>query len=304
VYDMIVVPLDGSVLAEVALPYAEELAGRLGSEVTLLYVSELTDGRHQHMGQSYLRKVAADTEQGAKTYLEAPPKKSIRVKSVTLSGDPPEEIVRYADSQESALIVMATHGLSGIKRWAVGSVADKVARATERPVVLIRGKGARPDVREKSLLNTILVPLDGSTESEAVLPYVEGLASQLGSSAVLLQVIPAGYQTVSPEGFPGYIAFPEDQMESTGAYARDHLNKVCAGLKQKQVSATAEVRSGVPANEIMKLADEINADLVAMSTHGRSGVGRLAFGSVADRVLHDGNTPLLLVRPVNTARPD
>jgi nucleotide-binding universal stress UspA family protein len=304
VYDMIVVPLDGSVLAEVALPYAEELAGRLGSEVTLLYVSELTDGRHQHMGQSYLRKVAADTEQGAKTYLEAPAKKPVRVKSVTLSGDPPEEIVRYADSQESALIVMATHGRSGIKRWAVGSVADKVARATERPVVLIRGKGARPDIREKCLLNRVVVPLDGSTESEAVLPYVEALASQLRSGVVLLQVIPAGYQTVSPEGFPGYIAFPEDQMESTRAYAMDHLNKVCARLKQKQVSATAEVRSGVPANEIMKLADEINADLVAMSTHGRSGVGRLAFGSVADRVLHDGNTPLLLVRPVNTARPD
>ena len=74
---------------------------------------------------------------------------------------------------------MSTHGQSGIKRWAMGSVADKVVRATKRPVALIRAKGARTDLREKGILNKALVPLDGSKESEAVIPFIGELASRL-----------------------------------------------------------------------------------------------------------------------------
>ncbi|MCK4723172.1 MAG: universal stress protein, partial [Dehalococcoidia bacterium] len=150
--------------------------------------------------------------------------------------------------------------------------ADKVVRATKRPVALIRAKGARPDVREKGILNKALVPLDGSKEGEAVIPYIEELASGLKAEVLLLQVGPSKADT------------------------EDYLEKVSDRLKSKGITTRFEVRVGDAAGEIIKLADEIDADVVAMSTHGRSGIGRWALGSVAERVLNARNTPLLLVR--------
>ena len=299
-YEKILVPLDGSELAEVALPYAEELAGRLGSEITLVFVltpgSESVPDPYRRLHQYYIEKMVENTKEGAERYVKKPQGKAIKVEPRILVGNPAEEIVEYASKEDIGLIVMATHGRSGISRWALGSVANKVVRATERPVGLIRAKGARPDVRQKGILNKALVPLDGSKEGEAVIPYIEELASRLKAEVVLLQVLSTSYHVITAEGY-GYVIYTDQQMESDKAFARDYLEKVGARLKRKGVIVKSEVRLGIAAEEIIKLADEMYADVVAMSTHGRSGVGRWVFGSVADRVLHEGNTPLLLVRP-------
>ncbi len=214
-----------------------------------------------------------------------------------LSGHPAEKIVEYADTENIGLIIMATHGQSGIKRWALGSVADKVVRATTRPVVLIRAKGSRPDVREKGILHRVLVPLDGSKEGEAVIPYIEELASRLKVEVILLQVLAIGFNTLY-----NYFPLTEQQVESDKAIATAYLNNVEARLKEKGITVVSEERLGIEirfgnaAEEIIQLADERHADIVAMTTHGRSGVRRQVFGSVAERVLREGNTPLLLVR--------
>ena len=301
-YEKILIPLDGSALAEVALPYAEELAGRLDSEVTLVYVSELTKDPYQHIHQFYLDKMVETTNQGAERYPKKSERRATSVKSVILVGNPAEEIVDYADKADIGLIVMATHGQSGIKRWFLGSVADKVVRATKRPVALIRAKGARSDVREKGILRKTLVPLDGSTEGEAVIHYVKELASRLNVNVILLQVTAMGYQTANVQGYYDYVSLSEQQMESAKTYARGYLNKVGDLLRQKGITVDIEVRTTVDiksfntAEEIINFADKIHADMVAMSTHGRSGIGRWVFGNVAERVLHEGTTPLFLVR--------
>ena len=291
-YERILVPLDGSQLAEVALPYAEELAGRLGSEVTLLSVSESDETESYHEALTYILEMVEPTKQGVERNLAKLVAKEVKVDSRTLVGHPAEEIVDYADKADIGLIVMATHGQSGIRRWALGSVADKVVRATKRPVALIRAKGARPDVREKGILNKALIPLDGSKESEAAIPYIEELASKLKAEVVLLQVLTPDYAAaISVEQL--------EQLKSLRTSAKDYIEKVAAQLKQKGIVAKAEYREVVPgaeAEEIIRLADETQADVVAMSTHGRSGVGRWVFGSITDRVLHEGNIPLLLVR--------
>ncbi|MFC1957623.1 universal stress protein [Chloroflexota bacterium] len=294
-YEKILVPLDGSDLAEVALPYVEELAGRLGSEITLLYVGESPESSYQRTYQFYIEKTAETTKEGAERYIEKTKGKAIKVKPRILVGNPAEEIVEYASREDIGLIVLATHGRSGINRWSLGSVADKVVRATDRPVVLIRAKGAQPDMREKGILNKALVPLDGSEEAEAVIPYIEELASKLKAEVILLQVMSTNYQAIAEEEY-GYVIYTDKQIESDKAFAKDYLEKVSARLKQKGVAVKSEVRFGVAAEEIIKLADEIYADVVAMSTHGRSGVGRWFFSSVADRILHEGHSPLLLVR--------
>lgn len=301
-YEKILVPLDGSQLAEVALPYAEELAGKLGSEITLLHVNVFPAYPDPHMSQLYLERVVETTKKGAQKWAKKPAGRATVVKSVMLTGNPAEQIVEYADKEGIGLIVIATHGQSGIKRWAMGSVADRVVRAATKPVALIRAKGARADVRETGVLNKALVPLDGSKEGEAVIPYIEELASRLNVKVILLQVLATGYQTPNVQGYYDYVVFSERQMESSKTYIRDYLNKVGAPLKQKGITVDIEVRTTIDiksvnaAEEIINFADKTQVDMVAMSTHGRSGVGRWVLGSVADRVLHEGNTPLLLVR--------
>ena len=208
--------------------------------------------------------------------------------------------MEQADEEDIGLIVMATHGESGVKRWALGSVADKVVRATNRPVALIRAKGVRPDVRKKGILKKALVPLDGSKEAEEIVPYVQELASKLKADVVLFQVIKTPYETINAAGY-GSGNYTEQQIASEKAFAEDYLGKIGSQLKQKGVTVTTKVRFGNAAEEIIKLADEMCADVVGMSTHGRSGIGRWVLGSVAGRILHEGTTPLLLVRSPRTA---
>jgi nucleotide-binding universal stress UspA family protein len=296
-YERILVPLDGSALAEVALPYAEELSGRLGSEVTLIFVSELVDDSYQRMRQLYLQNIVEVTKQAAETYLPKSGKKQkIQVKSVTFDGNPAEQIVEYADKENVGLIVMSTHGQSGITRESLGSIANKVVRATSRPVALIRAKGYHPDVRRNGTLTKLLLTLDGSKVGEAGIPYAVELASRLGAKVVLLRVLGMSYGTFSSTGEAFVAYYSEEQMEADKALAKDYLENIAGQLKQKGVTVETQVKFGNAAEEIISLAGEIHADLVIMSTHGRSGIGRWVFGSVAEKVLYEGYTPLMLVR--------
>ncbi len=130
-YNKILVPLDGSDLAEVALPYAKELAERLDSEVMVVCVEKFDFGDALgHMPETYPGK-AEETKYGAERYLEKLAAKFSMTNSTILIGHPAEEIVSYADKENFSLLVMATHGRSGIKLWALGSVADKTVRLPE-----------------------------------------------------------------------------------------------------------------------------------------------------------------------------
>lgn len=295
-YERILVPLDGSEVAEVALPYAEQLAGRLGSQIILMSVSRSTEEQDQQVLRSYLQKTVEATREKAARYLEKPAGEAITIEPMILVGDPAEGIVDYADRGDIGLIVMATHGRSGIRRWALGSIAEKVLRATKQPVVLIRAKGARPDVREKGVLSKALVPMDGSKEGETVIPYIENLASKLGAEITLLQVVAIAYHVYISGDAPAQVPYTLEEMEPLKAGAASYLEKMASSLKERGVAVKCEVRVGAAGQEITSLAEEINADVVAMSTHGRSGVGRWVFGSVAERVVRSGSTPVLLVR--------
>ncbi len=276
-YERIVVPLDGSQLAEVALPYAEELAGRLGSEIILFSVLESAEAEEHQRHHSYIKKVIEATQRRAKKYLNKPADQEIRVGSATRVGYPAEGIVNYANRGGFKLIIMATHGRSGLGRWALGSVADKVVRSTTRqPLLLIRARGARPDVRKKGMLKKALVPLDGSVRSQAVIPYISELAARLQTEITLMQAVP----------HDGHLY----------AAAESYLEGMCHLLEGEGITTRYQVRVGDAADEIINLADELDVDLVAMSTHGRTGLTAWTLGSVAQKVLLGGNTPLLLVR--------
>ncbi len=306
-YKKVLVPLDTSELSEIALPYAEELAAKLGSELVLLHVGTLADGPDTADHNIYLDKIAAATEAKIKKSLSLPPGSTVKVKSALLGSpaiitNPPEEIIDYAENEKVSLIVMATHGRTGISRWALGSTANKVARAAKCSLLLIRC-GAHPT--GKARFDKILVTLDGSKPSEAVLPYIEALASKLKSRVTLLNVVELLYHVYPYSEGLGYygaagvvrMAYTDEEMKPAKEVAEKYIKEVNDKLASKGVKTTYEIRIGSPAEEIIKLEEEMKPDIVAMSTHGHSGFGRFDHGSIADKVLHAGKTPLLLVRP-------
>ncbi|UCC60166.1 MAG: universal stress protein [Dehalococcoidia bacterium] len=295
-YERILVPLDGSELAEAALPYAEELAGRLGSEVILIHAYESDDEKYRRMHQLYLQKIVEATKRGVKSRLGTGEKGEARVDSALLIGHPAEQIVEYADRESIGLILMATHGRSGIKRWVLGDVAAKVARATKGPVALIRVDEKGLKASKKAKISNIILPLDGSKESEAAIRPVEELASKLKANVVLLHVIAPTYFVYSIPGETVEMPLTAEDMQRSREKAEHYLETVAAAFQKKGVNTRIEVIVGAAADQILSLADEIPADMVAMSTHGRSGISRWAFGSITDKVLHAANTPVLLIR--------
>ena len=145
----------------------------------------------------------------------------------------------------------------------------------------------------------ILIPLDGSQLGESALPYVEDLVSKLSPEVkvevTLFQVVsPTHYVAAGEAG--AKIAYTEKEMKQIKRKTTGYLNKAGEGLRSKGAIVKFKVGTGSAAEGIIKAADEINADWIAMSTHGRSGISRWAFGSITDKVLRGGNKPMLVVR--------
>ena len=290
-FEKILIPMDGSELAELALPYAEEMIGRLGSELTLLHINQGAEDPYSHIYQAYFEKVADNTRRGIERYLRKDEGRAVKLDTIILDGHPAEQIIDYTDSQGIDLIIMATHGRSGIRRWTVGSVADKVIRVTKQPVLLIRAGSPRPRVLDRGMLKKVLVPLDSSEISEAIIPYVEELAQRLDLELFLLMVQESKYYIPSKNAI-----YPDEYFKSTEEVAKGYLDKVSTQLSLKGISVKSDVLTGAAAEQILVFADQIDADVIAMATHGRSGVSRWALGSVAENVLHEGTLPLLLIR--------
>jgi nucleotide-binding universal stress UspA family protein len=307
-FKRLIVPLDGSELAETALPYAEEIARHFSSEIILVNVRTPVEDIDHPEHRTYLTKMVATTEQNIKKSMDIPTGEKVKVKSTIIGTSglfthPAEHILDYADKENANLIVMATHGRSGIGRLALGDTANNVARGFKHcPILLIRvGKTAV----KKFHLDKILVPLDGSVQGEAVLPYVVQVASKCKNRVILLVVVEMHYhlysynQPAAYYGAAGIVKTPysEEEMKPIKAVAERYIQSVNDKLTKEGIKAEYELRIGSPGEEIIRAEENLHPNIVAMSTHGHSGFGRFDHGSIADKVLHAGITPLLLVRP-------
>jgi nucleotide-binding universal stress UspA family protein len=291
-YDKILVPLDGSELAEVTLYYVQGLAGGLGASVTLVYVTTPGDLTSPQMYESYLEKTALRVKEAAEKRAAETGGGEIKVDYKVLKGNPAEEIVNYAEKAKIDLIAMSTQGKSGIKRWALGNVADKVVRATQRQVFLVRARGAQPDVH-CDRIGKVLVPVDGSKESESILKYVIYLASKFKLEVTLFHMWAAEKTWYARRAA---LATAERMRKSKLAY----VERLANILKNMGIEAKAifkEVPLGNEAAEIIKLSKEGGFSLVVMASHGHSSVGHWVFGSNTNKVLYEGSSPLLLIRP-------
>lgn len=289
-YERILVPLDGSKLTEASLPYAEELARKIGSQMTLISVllfgNESDEDQYHHLHQFYIQEMAKTMKQ-----------KAIKVKSVIVTGDPAEQIIDYADKKNIDLIIMGTRARSDLTRWVLGSVADKVVSATSCPVALISSEDIEAGVRGRKILRKALAILDGTAQGEVVIPYVEELASKLNMEVTLLQLVEQVLMYFEGADDSNYIPVSKKESNSRRAKARRYLKKLASTLEDKGITVKVKVvTKGKSGETITRVASKIDADLLAVATRGRHGISRWFLGSVRDDIVNIGNILVLLVR--------
>lgn len=276
----ILVPLDGSRLADGILAHVRRLLMREASSIHLTHIQFGTEGAPAEEERIAIR----DHMAACKELLESTGE---TVEMSLHEGDPAARILDLLESGGFDLCAMATHGRSGVSRWVRGSVAERVLRNTSVPVYLANPKGLSR-TSDDVPFERILVPLDGSSLSEKILPLVTRLAKDAGAEVTLLHI-----DTPARGAHP----VPEIAGRKSQQRAEKMLDELRCKLEASGIAKTRVVgRYGDPAGEIIELVKESKPDLVAMSSHGRSGISRWRFGSVAEKVLRTIDCPLL-VRP-------
>lgn len=322
--EQILVPLDGSTLAEMALPHAIALARATASRLVLMRVVPPFNlpisrvGPIGPMGPMYyesedVEKLYNEHLELARNYLQEVVERlaslKLHVETSVIEGTAEEVIVRYAqDHPDVVAIAMSTHGRSGVGRWLFGSVAEKVSQSASVPVLLIR-PGAQIEGKEISdpasipLYRTLLAPLDGSLFAEQALEHVQSLARALGTRIVLLSVVstPFDLKLVKRDATADWSAMP---WYTPATQTTKYLDGITRKLAAADLAVQAEITYGDVADEILKAARFLEADIIVLATHGHGGLRRPWPGSVARKVAQEANLPVLLVRPQEVERPE
>jgi nucleotide-binding universal stress UspA family protein len=283
----ILVPHDGSPLAEVAVPYATAIArsahGRL---IVIQAARDPVSKRHAELELAVLAERLWKSGIAVETH----------VRDADDANDAGDFIVGAVPAWEADLVVMSTHGRSGLGRWLYGSVADHVLRHADVPIFLIPAScdqtwPPNPDGSH------ILVALDGSEFAEEALRPARDLASTLGASLLLVRAVPP--PTV-PGGYGQAVPYIPSDSGAALEEARAYLKGVASSLRATStgpVDVDVHAEVGTPVMALVSVAQHRQVMAIAMATHGRSGIARVVLGSVATGVLQQAGIPLLLVRP-------
>jgi nucleotide-binding universal stress UspA family protein len=301
--DSLLIPLDGSEFSEQTLPYAASVARAAGARVHLAHVHVphppedlLLNPQFQFEGvnmaeyeakyraeeEDYLKGIAAKMEQDL----------GDSVVPTLLEGDVSSSIERYALTNDTDMIVMSTHGRTGLSRFWLGSVADELVRHTSIPVLLIPPSADGQSGVDHQFKH-ILVPLDGSERGEAILEPAMELGAEWKARFTLLHVVPVN-RIVGARVYP----IPMGHLEERRNQARQYLAGLSDRLRDQGLEVnTRVVDHATPAEAILRTAEAENADLVALATHGHRNLARAVLGSVADKVVRATTRPLLVMRP-------
>lgn len=312
VYTRVLVPLDGSTTALQVLPYAKVVAKSTGASIVLLqalneYPRELiTSVSHElatpklfpppaeawiQLKASALASVQAKLEMAAAD-LKA---EGFQVTTLTVEEDAADAIVTEAEKDPGTLIAISTHGRSGIGRWMMGSVTDKVVRQAMNPVLVVR---ARPGEVTSSApqLKRVVLPLDGSERSGIAMDHAVEMAKALNLGITLVRSIsPMAYGDTFADYVPTMYENLADEIETD---VQDFLAHEAQQLRAAGIADVAEKAvDGYAASAILDEVGDEGDSMVVMATHGRAGIGRWVLGSVSDRVIRHSTGPVLVVRP-------
>jgi len=272
-YDRILVPTDGSPSAEAAARYGLVIAEAFGASIHVISVTGDTE-RSERLADAQARDAVSKLEE----LIEQESDRSCQ--SVIEHGRPHEAILSYSSENGIDLIVMGTHGRRGLSRVLLGSVTERVIRLSNDPVLAVPPHAIG---REREGYDRVLIPTDGSPGAAAAVEHGISIAERLGASVRVLYVI-EGERGLPPIGDP----LRDEAIEV--------LEAVAKGTSDRDVSLTTHMQPGTPHEVINNFVSAHGIDLVAMGTHGRSGVRRHLLGSVTERVLRTSDAPVLTVR--------
>jgi nucleotide-binding universal stress UspA family protein len=299
----VLIPLDGSTLAECAVSHSVAIAQTFNARIVLLHILEepsvtntqqAVDPLNWHIRKSearaYLDFVATHVEQSG-----------LPVQSVILEGRAADQIVAYAESHDVDLIVLSSHGRSGLSNWSISSIAGKVTRHASTSLMLVRA--SQPDQPVDKPYHRLLVPLDGSRRAEYALPIATALARKYESELLLVHVVtrPEMARRTPP---------PEEDIELANRLLernRDEGARYLDELQGRLRSDNFDVRTRLLVCEYLTdalhdLVAQESADLVIMSAHGLSGEPRWHHGRVVSSFIDYGTTPLLIIQDLPVAK--
>lgn len=297
----LLVPLDGSNLSEGSLSPATTVAQASGARLNLVHVhvpyepDQLLgntsfqlegvdiaeyDARHREEAERYLAEVEARVGQ-----------QGLKVTSRVLDGPPVvEELSRYADEVDTDMVFMTSHGYSGFRRAWLGSVTDEMMRRSTSPIFVLR-PGDNGTLASSAPIGHILVPLDGSELAESAFGPTSALVEATGARVTLVHVV--ALEMIFGPRIRAYLG-----LESQIKDALVHLDRTADVLRERGFDVAIHATHGEsPAPTIAELATRLDADLIAIATHGYGGVKRVVLGSVADKLLRVSPLPLLVTRP-------
>ena len=283
-FQNILVPLDGSELAEHVLPAALYLAGVMHGSVTLLTVVAKKSGKDANL----MAKAIQTGTYEADLYLRSVKKRFspslVRIETAVIIGKPDKDIIHYAKAHGTDLIIMSTHGRSGITRWSFGRTADKVLRRSPCPTVILRSDHAiNPDQFKR-----VLLPLDGSPLAERVLEAALEMVSTMGVELYLIHVVEKG----SFYGFGHDEAHLDEEVDA----AKTYLDELRDRAIPAYVGVHSHVAVGSAADVIVDYAAAQKIDLILVSSRGDSGFDSWMFGSVAEKVMKGAPCAILVIR--------
>ncbi|MBV8879881.1 MAG: universal stress protein [Planctomycetaceae bacterium] len=267
----VLVALDGSKNAEKVLPYVEPLLRKTKGRALLLHVLPPGAESPEAAGQAYLREISARLA-----------KQKIRSEGEIGHGDPAVAIVRVAEKIKAGLVAFTSHGQGGLSQWVFGSVAQKILRGCSRPLLVVRALET-PAPRVKR----VVVPLDESIGSEAILPFAMDLARAYGATVELLHVTAESGVEADDSKLRAWHAKERKRMDARF----DEIEKGVRDVKCARVC-----QEGDPAMRIMERVEKEPASIIAMANHGRTGFSRWIYGSVCEKILQAARCPVLIAR--------
>jgi nucleotide-binding universal stress UspA family protein len=311
-YRSIMVPLDESVFSEHALPLALSIARRSGAAVHLVQVHIIPGPLYDVTGLPSLDgRMDAEARERERSYLSGLARHLAATWNLTVTTALLDEAKPIADilhqhalASGVELIVMTTHGRGGVSRALLGSVADALVRQASMPVLLVRPHTEALDLldltREQGI-KQMLIPLDGSALAEDILEPALDMGRLMHAECSLLRVVTP---IAADDAIDALLIDPDEQLLAhRQAEARAYLDQVAERIRDAGLSVQTHVLVGPATETILAYSRQHQVDLIAMATHGRSGLARMFVGSVAEHVVRHAAVPVLLHRPSGMALP-
>lgn len=296
-FDSVLVPLDGSSLAECVLPHVVAVAGALDSRVTLLQVLERAESStgpsrfvdplrwyiNDTEARSYLGKWAARLQEAG-----------LRVESEVVEGKAAEQIIEFARDSDIDLIVLSSHGRSGLSGWNVSSIVLKTILRAYLPIMIVRAYQPAASDLTGMRYRRVVVPLDCSQRAECVLPPATALVESHGAELLIVHVV------ANPQ-MPRRVSAAQEDFDLAERVVERNRQVASRYLEQLESRLEVDVDTRLLVSDhtaaaLHDLVEREGADLVVMSAHGYSGAAKWPYGSLVTNFIGYGTTPLLIIQ--------